>query len=44
MKEKTINKYDKELKGKMEELVRIRRGMENMAEELELEKKRNKNF
>lgn len=44
LKDKLLTKYDKELKTKCEDGVRLRRNLENLEEELELEKKRNKNF
>lgn len=35
---------EKELKGKIEEIVKMRRVVEEISEEIEFEKKRNKNF
>lgn len=39
-----LRKYDKEFKLKLEDNIKLKRNIENLNEELELEKKRNKNF
>jgi uncharacterized protein YnzC (UPF0291/DUF896 family) len=44
LKEKLLLKYDKEFKAKVEENIKLKRLIENLGEDLELEKKRNKNF